>query len=325
MSALPDGVDISSKADAMFVGVMLAPVLSGITISQSWTYYNSNKDGWMLRSFVGLLVLMDMTETVLTSVMAHEYLITNFGNLEGLTRLPITTIVEVAINIVLVMLVELFFAYRVYLLTRQIVLPILIALFGVAGLAAGICLVANISRSFEVSALASESMKIEVSLANAFEAISDLLATFALSIAFMKGRRHGLKSTTTMLNKLLGFTIARGGLVTVAQFLTLAFYVAWPTRLYWMPIHFVEGKLCVITMLVILNSRESLRSNAPTFIGRGGGDSAVSADSGRRQFQAAPRFQLHTRDERGKRTHGEMGGIHVERTVEYEMDKHGSV
>ncbi|KAJ7646864.1 hypothetical protein FB45DRAFT_891659 [Roridomyces roridus] len=254
MSAVPNGVDISSKANAMFVGVMLAPVLSGITISQSWTYYNSNKDGWMLRSFVGLLFAMDMTETVLTSGMAHEYLITNFGNLEGLTRLPITTMVEVAINVVLVMLVELFFAYRVYLLTRQIVLPMLIALFGVAGLVAGICIVVNISRSLAVSGLASNSMKIEVSLANGFEAVSDLLATFALSSAFMKGRGRVLKPTTNVLNRLLRFTIARGGLVTFAQFLTLALYVAWPTKLYWMPIHFVEGKLCVITMLVMYES-----------------------------------------------------------------------
>jgi hypothetical protein len=33
--------------------------------------------------------------------------------------------------------------------------------------------------------------------------------------------------------QLLGFTIARGGLVTVAQFLTLALYVAQPTELNW--------------------------------------------------------------------------------------------
>lgn len=67
------------------------------------------------------------------------------------------------------------------------------------------------------------------------------------------------------IRQLLGFAVARGGLVTVAQFLTLALYVAQPTKLNWfvfffplrirliefaerMPVHFMLGKLCHITM-----------------------------------------------------------------------------
>ncbi|KAJ7646910.1 hypothetical protein FB45DRAFT_183849 [Roridomyces roridus] len=320
MSAVPNGVDISSKADAMFVGVMLAPVLCGITISQAWTYYRSNQDGWKLQSVVAALFTMDVTETILTSQMAHEYLIQNFGNLEALTHMPMSVPIEVGVNIVLVLLIELFFAYRVYLLTRQILLPALIILFGIGGFVAGACVIANISRSLKVSALAVGSMKIEVSLAIGFEAISNLLATYALSGEFVKSKEFAMKTTSNLLDKLLAFTIARGGLVTFAQFLTLALYVAQPTQLYWMPIHFIQGKLCVITMLAILNSRDSLQGNS-TFVG----DSVFTESVlGRQLPSGAAQIQLRSLEERAvdheSRTHKRRDveeGIRIERVVEY--------
>ncbi|KAJ7130604.1 hypothetical protein C8R44DRAFT_978547, partial [Mycena epipterygia] len=259
LSSLPNGVDISSVANSMFVGVLLSPVLWGITVSQTWSYYNSNKDGWLLQTFVGVLFVLDTAATCLTSEMAHVYLIQNFGSLEALSTLPTSSIVEVAVNVFIVFLVELFFARRVYLLNRrQIFMPVLIIVFAAAGLVSGILIVVDISQSPVVLSLATPRMKVQVALTNTFEAISDLLATFALSYEFYKNK-GGVKSTNTLLEKLLGFTVARGGLVTVAQFLTLALYVAQPTKLNWMPVHFMLGKLCHITMVVILNSRDSMR------------------------------------------------------------------
>ncbi|KAJ6494962.1 hypothetical protein DFH09DRAFT_1290488 [Mycena vulgaris] len=259
-SALPNGVDISSHVNAVFVGIMLSLVLWGITLAQTWTYYNLNKDGWMLRSLVGILFVLDTVSTYLTGDMAHFWLVQNFGNLAALATVPISSIVEVAVNVSVVFLVQMFFARRVYLLNqRRIVVPAIIVLFALGGLVTGIFIVVDISKSPLVSSLASQSMKIEVALTNTFEAMSDLTATFAMSYEFYRNR-GSIKSTNTLLEKLLGFTVARGGLVTVAQFLTLALYVAQPTTLNWMPAHLTLGKLSHITMIVILNSRQSLRA-----------------------------------------------------------------
>jgi len=198
--------------------------------------------------------------------MAHIYLIENFGNLEVLTTLPYVAVMEVLFNVIIVFLVELFFARRVYLLNqRQIMMPALIVIIGIAGLVSGIFIVVDISKTPTVAALAKPSMKIEVALTNAFEAVSDLLASIVMSYEFYKNR-GSIKSTNSLLDKLLGYAVARGGLVTVAQFLTLALYVAQPTKLNWMPVHFMLGKLCHITMITILNSRESLRRTKSSFV-----------------------------------------------------------
>ncbi|KAJ6530241.1 hypothetical protein B0H19DRAFT_1192555 [Mycena capillaripes] len=259
LSSLPLGVDIGPFANPVFVGVMLSTILWGITIVQTWNYYDSNDDGWMLRAFVGILFILDTVTTVLTTEMGHIYLIQNFGSLATLATLPFSGVLEVAFNVIIVFLVHLFFASRVYLLTgRQYVVPAIIVLFAVAALVAGMFIVVDINGTPTVAALAKPSMKLEVILTNSFEAVADVVATVAMSWQFYRSRGH-IQATNSLLDKLLGFAVGRGGLVTVTQLLTLALYVQNPTTLNWMPVHFSIGKISHITTITILNSRQALR------------------------------------------------------------------
>ncbi|KAJ6489569.1 hypothetical protein C8R47DRAFT_472277 [Mycena vitilis] len=231
--------------DTIFTGIMVSTFLCGITVVQTWNYFSSNSanDGWMLKSFVVILLLLDTVTAGLTVEVVHFYLVENFGNLETLGALPLAGVFEVGFNVVTVFLVELFFAHRVYLLFhRHLVMPAIIVTFSVAGLVAGIFIVVDISHDLTVAALAKPSMKIETALCNSFLALSDLTSTFAMSYAFYTSRGP-IKSTNSLLDKLLGFVVARGGLITATQFLTLALYVAQPTKLNWMPVHFMLSKL----------------------------------------------------------------------------------
>ncbi|KAJ7666774.1 hypothetical protein DFH06DRAFT_1184728 [Mycena polygramma] len=259
LSSLPLGVDISPFADPVFAGVMLSTILWGITIVQTWNYYDSNNDGWMLRTFVGVLFILDTVTTVLTTEMGHIYLIQNFGSLATLTTLPFSGVLEVALNVIIVFFVQLFFASRVYLLTeRRVIVPGIIVLFAVAALIAGMFIVTDINTTRTVAALAKPSMKLEVILTNSFEAAADVVATVAMSWQFYSSRGY-IKSTNSLLDKLLGYAVGRGALVTVTQLLTLALYVADPTKLNWMPVHFSIGKISHITTITILNSRQAMR------------------------------------------------------------------
>ncbi|KAJ7680763.1 hypothetical protein DFH06DRAFT_1464897 [Mycena polygramma] len=313
LSSLPLGVNIGPfGVDAIFTGIMVSTFLCGITVVQTWNYFSSNSvnDGWMLKSFVVILFLLDTVTAGLTVEIVHFYLVENFGNLETLETLPLAGVFEVGCNVVTVFLVELFFAHRVYLLFhRHLVIPAIIVTFAVAGLVAGIFIVVNISHDLTVAALAKPSMKIETALCNTFLALSDLTATFAMSYAFYTSRGP-IKSTNSLLDKLLGFVVARGGLVTATQFLTLALYVAQPTKLNWMPVHFMLGKLSHITMVTILNSRESLR--------RPGGSLANDTGlSGRAIGTSSTPFQLRAMPD-GK--NGGLAGmqVHHEQVIDYD-------
>ncbi|KAJ6564745.1 hypothetical protein B0H19DRAFT_82418 [Mycena capillaripes] len=257
----PLGINIGPLADPVFAGVLLSSVLYGITVVQTWNYYELNNDGWILRIFVGTLFILDSVSAVLTIEMGHVYLIQHFGSLATLATLPFSGVLEVAFNVVTVFLVQLFFASRVYLLfaRKNLIIPATILVFAVAALVAGMFIVTDINRTRTVAALAKPSMKLEVILTNTFEAVADVLVTAAMSWQFYR-RRGNIKTTNSLLDKLLGFVVGRGGLVAATQLLTLGLYVADPTSLNWLPVHFSIGKISHITTVTMLNSRRSLRN-----------------------------------------------------------------
>jgi len=257
--APPPGIDISSAVDGMFYGILISLALWGITIVQTWTYINNNKDKWFLRTLVGALFVLDTVTSGLTVKTAHFYFVENFGGLGAFLKVASELIAEVMVNVTIVYIVELFFAYRVYILNgRHWFLPAVIVFIGTLGFACGIILTVNDASIPTQAHLAVPSMKIEVALTNGLEALCDIVATISMSWYFHTGRGD-IRQTNNVLEKLLMITVARGGLVTVAQLLTLILYVCQPTTLNWMPMHFCLCKLYSITFVFILNSRESLR------------------------------------------------------------------
>ncbi|THU81406.1 hypothetical protein K435DRAFT_844740, partial [Dendrothele bispora CBS 962.96] len=100
--------------DPYFYGSFIASVLFGITIVQTWIYINENTDRWPLRSLVGALVALDFVMTCLNAQILHHYLVANFGNLGVIAIIPTPLDVEALLLLVIVFIVEGFFAYRVW-------------------------------------------------------------------------------------------------------------------------------------------------------------------------------------------------------------------
>ncbi|KAJ7154417.1 hypothetical protein C8R43DRAFT_1186563 [Mycena crocata] len=118
--------------------------------------------------------------------------------------------------------------------------------------------------------------------------------------------------TNSLLERLLGFTVARGGLVTIAQSLVLILYVVQPTKLNWMPVHFMLAKLSIITMIAILNSRESLRRQG---MGKRVGDTMLSESIhvGQLGANSTAAFQFRSLGSPSQQRPDASKGVHVHR------------
>ncbi|KAH7927607.1 hypothetical protein BV22DRAFT_1127294 [Leucogyrophana mollusca] len=237
-------IDISAGFDGLYWGFMLATVLSGISIVQGWIYFNNHdKDHWLFRVFVAILIMADLTTTGLDLKVLHFCLIENFGDLASLTVIVTKPVIwEFILTVATVFCVQVFFASRIYLFNKQSVwLPVAIIFFGAGALD-----------------LASKRNKILFIINGGCAAVADIVTTVSLTWSLASSKR-GFKSTNTMLQKLLVYVVSRGLLVTVTQVLFLVIYLAWPEQLYWAPIHFMASKLYVITMVAMLNGRRFLR------------------------------------------------------------------
>ncbi|KAF9038257.1 hypothetical protein BDP27DRAFT_1347892 [Rhodocollybia butyracea] len=261
LSSLGPGINLSSTQDGLFYGYAVATALFGVTIVQAWIYIQTNRDKWPLRTLVAVLVLADFATTCMQSQVVHYYFVANFGNLETLsfTSRPLTW--EILISVGAVFCVQIFFASRVWLLGRtHWTVPLLIILSAIGGGAAGFAQVIGEFQNNSEANLAKERPKIELAFNAVLDFVSDITTTVALSWTF-KGMNSGIKRTDTLINKMFQYAVTRGIFVTVNQLAFLILYLVNTEKLWWMPFQLSITKIYVITMVAILNSRDSVRTH----------------------------------------------------------------
>ncbi|KAF8239833.1 hypothetical protein L208DRAFT_1385446 [Tricholoma matsutake] len=120
-----------SDMDWLHWGVIISTAFFGVTMMQSWTYFSNCNDKWHLRLFITVLVALDFATTCLNSIVLRHYSITNFGTPLYLISTVSTQDVQVILTTVVVFLVQLFLASRVYLLDHSWYAPAFIVGFDI--------------------------------------------------------------------------------------------------------------------------------------------------------------------------------------------------
>ncbi|KIK58929.1 hypothetical protein GYMLUDRAFT_262265 [Collybiopsis luxurians FD-317 M1] len=316
LSAFPLGVDVSAEFDGIFYGNIISAVLFGITIVQAWLYVNNNRDKWWMRCFVAFLMyairivtsrttvdlngscsMLDLTSTFLGAQILHHYFVANFGNLLNMTLVSKPVVITDVVTVVVVFCVQSFFVSRVWLLGNfHWTIPAFSAAMAVAAMVSGLAGVAQMFTEISVTEFEMADLKLKVGLEAGFAAVADILATAALSWSFYQSRT-GIQRTDTLLQKLLQYTVTRGLFVTVAQTTFLIMWLVQTDRLWWTPFYFNLTKIYVITMVAMLNSRESLRATAGTVVTSS--DMRFAARSGLSQSQTQQSGNAFTLDKPG--------------------------
>ncbi|KAF4618906.1 hypothetical protein D9613_010116 [Agrocybe pediades] len=248
---VPD-INISKAVDGVFVGYVASTILLGITILQAWNYAQTNRDGWKLRSFVALLVILDTSAAIANTVMVEH-----FGNFLLLGTVIKPVLVEFSFTVIVIFLVQLFFATRVYLLNP-----------GKYWLAGGIAfgsLLAFVSTIYTIGAEVRHTgiqdfkrpgINVSAIVHQVLIILVDGCITIVLSWNFIKARSQSqVKRTQGILQTLLTFVVARGLLITLTDTAFLILWLINDTNLNWMPIHLSLSKIYVISMIALLNAR----------------------------------------------------------------------
>ncbi|KAF9455808.1 hypothetical protein BDZ94DRAFT_1205400 [Collybia nuda] len=252
--------NVSSIIDGFFFGYIVTLVLFGVIIVQFWIYFHDNNDGWRLRTYVATLFLLDVADTVCTTQLIHYYLISNFGDVNVLKSHTNLMSINFTIIDTTYFLVHLFFVRRLWKLTKSWYIPFVITLTSTTmlALAISILLEQNLahltSNNYE-----RQYIMIELGMLHGLAIISDVLITVGLSWTFSRAPTR-FKATRTVIQQLLIFSVTRGIVICLAQVGHIVMYFLNPANmLSWVSLHLALGKLYVLTTLVRLNSRNSLR------------------------------------------------------------------
>ncbi|KAH9051560.1 hypothetical protein EDB83DRAFT_2521956 [Lactarius deliciosus] len=124
-------VDIRNTYGCSFIGMVISSMLFGITILQTWIYYwqYGNRDPKTLKLFIAVIFMMDTLHTILCVYSIYWYLVLNFGNVEVLGYNMWAMNFQILVSALVDCMVRLYYARRVYIVSRSIIIPVVIVVF----------------------------------------------------------------------------------------------------------------------------------------------------------------------------------------------------
>ncbi|KAK0502346.1 hypothetical protein EDD18DRAFT_688202 [Armillaria luteobubalina] len=226
---------------SVFYGYVLSSVLFGITLVQAWNYIATNSDNWGTRIFVALLLSMDSVTTSLSIQIMHHYLINNFGNLDSLEIITYSFDAQLGITVIVVFIVNIFFAVKIYRRRPANWLPVPILVFAAASLAFGLAFVVNCALRPEVGT-AGNVQKVNIASTHATATAASLVITIGLALS------QSRKWSGSALHRFFTYCINYGVLMTAAQAITVLLYAIDTSKLCWMVLYLGMNKVYIISV-----------------------------------------------------------------------------
>ncbi|OCB87577.1 hypothetical protein A7U60_g5280 [Sanghuangporus baumii] len=312
----PIQVDLAPTFGIQFWGLLVSIFFLGASLVQAYLYYTNNPDGWFMRTFVAVILVLDVAGTILVSDAMHYYLEAASSYNSSRSQHFYASRVLTAgksnrygrIAAVIIVSRPCLMAFIDMIFTINLLPSKSVGSFASFGSALAACIKLYLTgRGF--TSLEQPNYKSLISAWSFSNGLCDAIATFAMCY-FLTSYKSSFKSsvqlrditesiakltcwfsqrTTSVVNSLFLFSINRGFLVFVTQIGLVTAYLAAPSKGYWTPFHLVLPKLHVNTLLAMLNSRTGLldrmkgrwRTTTTTVQSAGGlkSDSKVRADS----------------------------------------------
>ncbi|TDL19114.1 hypothetical protein BD410DRAFT_842361 [Rickenella mellea] len=245
-------VTVADTFGAALIGLVASAILYGLTVLQT-TY---TKDRKSLKWFVGAMFTADTVHLILCTWCIYWYLVARFGDFPNLGIPHWSINLQTVANAVVGVGVQMFFARRVWKISRQKLLTALIVLLSVLHGSFSIIFTAE---AFILDNFAKYGrLKWVTSIGLGSAAAADILIAFSLCY-FLHKSRTGFARTDTLITKLMVYAVNTGLMTSIFATLTLILATTMPSLLVWVPFFWCLGRVYINSLLAILNSREMLR------------------------------------------------------------------
>lgn len=258
MSATLDtGVALDNTMGAMFIGVIVSGVLHGLCLMQAFIYFTSYKeDPWYIRWMVITTCTFDAIHLSFITHSLYHYLVSSYHDELELQKIVWTIIMEALLTGVNAGLVQTFYTYRVWKLSKcNYFLSGFILLLIVATTASGTAwVVLGMQARTYRELLKINPLTITI---NALSTAVDILIAVSLCY-FLHSSRTGFKRSDTIITKLMVFVVNTGMLTTICAVSSLIALVVSPNTLIYATFYFCIGRFYTNSFLATLNARRSI-------------------------------------------------------------------
>ncbi|EIM81688.1 uncharacterized protein STEHIDRAFT_161859 [Stereum hirsutum FP-91666 SS1] len=275
-------VDIDDTFGAALIGLLVASVLYGATILQTWIYFSlvstsdlyrdkllrivhrldrhsSKSDTRTTKALVFSLFFLDTMHLILCIRTIYWYLITNYNNPPALDASVWSMNIQTDFNGLIGLFVELFFARRVWMMSGNMLLTGVIVILATIHFSLGVVFTV---RGFALGRFSLYSELTWVTCTGLGSAAAADIIIAGAMCWYLFHSRTGFKRTDSMLMALMLYSINTGLVTSVVATTAVITFAIMPTNFVWLACFWVLGKCYVNSFLAILNGRESIRERS---------------------------------------------------------------
>ncbi|KAF8125656.1 hypothetical protein K438DRAFT_1891785 [Mycena galopus ATCC 62051] len=256
----------------MFIGFLFNASLYGAMLVQSYLYFKTfQSDKMWIKAFVAGILLLDTLNTAFDFAYLYDSLIIHFDDDSYLVRATWLFAMDPILTALIACLGQLFYAWRVKVLTANLWFTLLVVGCALAGLAGGIATTIEVLLTPEFSEFAHFKSTVIVWLGA--ECIADILITFFL-VKHLSSLKSGLLGGADILiDRIIRMSLQTGLATVVCAIVDLVLFLADPVGLH-LVFNIPLCKLYTVSLLSSLNARAL----------PGAAGSGRSGESGSRQF-----------------------------------------
>ncbi|KAF8911239.1 hypothetical protein CPB85DRAFT_1304376 [Mucidula mucida] len=237
----------------MLIGLMFNFILLGIIMTQLYIYMKTYKrrDKLWMKTFVFMLVAANLANSIFIGIDMYVALINHFDDAEYLQNATWLFATDPALTGIISGVVQLFFAWRVKVLTSNWYLTTVVVAMSMAGTVAGIVTAAEIRTTSEFTKFQEFQAVVIVWLASS--CIADLCVTGIL-VWYLRRHKTGFQGSDELVDRIIRLTIQTGLVTSICAIIDLVLFLVNPSGLH-LIFNFPLCKLYTNTLLSSLNSR----------------------------------------------------------------------
>ncbi|KAH7912352.1 hypothetical protein BJ138DRAFT_1148499 [Hygrophoropsis aurantiaca] len=252
-------VDANATIGALEIGSLVMTFALGIVTIQTYHYYRRypNDPAW-LKTLVAVVLLSAIVHTITVLAGMYDVSVIEFGQVaaELLTPLPTGLSGSILLSGLLAPLVQAYFAYRVYVVSAHIYMPMVCWTFSLSRFVGSMALAAF---AFKVPSLETFGASYGWLLTTVLVlgAVNDTLIAGNMCYYLKSERDFTLRMgrSAKPLDRMIAYTIETGFLTSLTAILIMICFLSLPDNFTWIAFYFFFGEIFANTLLASLNAR----------------------------------------------------------------------
>lgn len=258
-NALPP-FDVYTMIGPVVLSALVNACLFGGLVIQTYVYYaNFPNDHRAMKLTVAAVLASQIAHVICVSATLWKVAVSGYGNPLTLLIFPLGADAVILFTAITGILVELFFAFRLWKLSKTFTVP-LISL--VLCLLAQCIALAMTAKGFAMTNLLTFEIDGNrlITLAFTSRLVCELSLTLSMVWYLRKQRSMTFSRTTTMIDRLVLWTLETGLLASLVAVFTMSFFLAMKQNYIWVGMYAILATVNANSLLASLNGRLILRS-----------------------------------------------------------------